>query len=72
MLDTFNLPASAFSQGADGPVLTLLFRQAGSSLSGQKQPANDMKNTTTETDYQKRPIDSQVKGVDPSSQISQA
>ena len=33
MLDSFNLPASAFSQGADGPVLTLLLRQAGQ-LSG--------------------------------------
>ena len=33
MLDSFNLPASAFSHGTDGPVLTLLLRQAGQ-LSG--------------------------------------
>lgn len=39
VINSYTLPASAFSQGSDAPVLTLLLRQAGSGLSGKKQPA---------------------------------
>ena len=58
VINAYTLPSSAFSQGSDGPVLTLLLRQAGSGLSGQKQPASENKSLAAEKDCQKKLFDS--------------
>ena len=42
VIDTCTVPASAFSSGSDSPVLTLLIREVGSGLSGQKLPSTSI------------------------------